>query len=176
MNGKNSLVFASVLLACVACASTASAAYFDGNTVYGGNNSGDSIIVASNPFGDGGIITKGNGIVPEFDAAQDFGKGGSHPLAYGHLWLAYQLHMRSQGSMAYASFITSPWQTASWTWVLPAQQGTSGSVLTNDGNGILSWNSCVPSGAVIQFHKASCPVGWKPFGFMGSGLVSCEKS
>jgi hypothetical protein len=164
------------------CFGLASAAYFDGNAVFGGNNSGDSIIVASSPFGDGGIITKGNGIVPEFDATQDFGKGGSHPLAYGHLWLAFQLHLRSQGtSSAYANFITSPYQTSSWIWVLPATQGSVGTVLTNNGNGVLSWGSCVPSGAIMRFNRSACPNGWISYPQESTGSnnfvpVTCVKA
>lgn len=168
-----------VALACLlASAGLASAVYFDEFTVYGGNESGNSLVLSSNPFGNGGVLVNGVALSPLNDAtvteATDL---GGRQKNFGNIYLAGQLHLRSQGMQgAYANLITSPYQTASWTWVLPIAQGAAGTVLTNNGVGTLSWGSCVPNGAVMQFNRESCPAGWKPFKVVIlNGLTTCEK-
>jgi hypothetical protein len=152
MKAKNSLLLGAVVL--LGCFGLVSAAYFDGNTVFGGNNSGDSLIVASNPFGNAGVFVGGEALSPVKDAtvteATDL--GGLHK-SFGNLYLAGQLRLRSQGfSSAFTNFITSPYQTSNVNYVLPIVQGGFNTVLTNNGNGVLSWKSFPSSVSVASLE------------------------
>jgi hypothetical protein len=108
------------------------------------------------------------------DASGNVGIGTATPLAKLDVSGKFILEASTPGA-GYAGFAAPASMTTSTIWTLPAADGASGTMLSTNGAGILSWASASAGATSFLSGSAAAP-GWAVTGNTNTGLFSAASN